>query len=239
MNLLGVFILCFASYTINGQELDYSRWDTLLKRHVSTKGVVDYKGFYSDQEELIAFTDYLSEYSSKSNWSETQKKAYLINSYNANTVRLIIANYPVNSIKDIAGGLSSVFKYKFIEFDGEKISLDDIEKNMLLPMGDARVHFAINCASKSCPKLANYAFQPERLDRQLDKVTKEFINSSHVQVVKGKVKLSRIFKWYKSDFEKVSGSVINFINTYLNHTIDVGSKIDYLDYSWELNGTNE
>ena len=219
-------------------DLDYSKWDELLQKHVSADGVVNYRGFYTDKEKLIEFTMYLSEHTPNSSWSEHQKKAYFINTYNANTVRLIIEHYPVNSIKDIAGGLSNVFKKKFIDFEGKQVSLDDIEKSMLLPMGDARVHFAINCASKSCPKLANYAFKAQVLDDQLDNVTTAFVNSSNVEVVDGQVYLSKIFKWYDNDFKDAAGSVINFINTYAETKIGPDSKLEYLDYSWDLNGTN-
>lgn len=239
INILILFGTCLLHQASFGQQLDYSPWATLLQKHVSLNGMVDYEGFYGDKANLTEFTDYLTENTPKASWSDNQRKAYLINLYNANTVRLIVDHYPVKSIKDIVDGLSNVFKHNFIDFDGEKISLDDVEKKMLLPMGDARVHFAINCASKSCPKLANYAFDPERLDKQLDQVTKDFINSSHVEVVNGKVLVSKIFKWYESDFEQASGSVIKFINAYAENKINADLKINYLDYSWDLNGTNQ
>jgi len=234
----GIFFMGFNSQNWVPSKLEYSNWDALLKKHVSTDGKVDYKGFYSAKEKLTAFTDYLAENTPKFSWSENEKKAYLINAYNANTVRLIVEHYPINSIKDIAGPFSNVFKDKFIKYGNEKISLDDLEKNMLLPMGDARVHFAINCASKSCPKLANYAFKPEHLDQQLDEVTKAFINSSNVKVEEGQIYLSKIFKWYQNDFIDAAGSVINFVKKYAEHKIDSNAKVNYLEYSWALNGTN-
>jgi len=236
-SVVGFLLMSFV-VSNNFRTPDYSNWDTLLKKHVSADGIVDYKGFYSDKEKLTAFTDYLAENTPKFSWSENEKKAYLINAYNANTVRLIIEHYPVNSIKDIGGALSNVFNKKFIRFASEMVSLDDIEKNMLLQMGDARVHFAINCASISCPKLANFAFKAEMLNQQLDKVSKAFINSSNVEVIDGKVHLSKIFKWYENDFIEAAGSVINFINRYAETKIDSNAKLNYVDYSWALNGTN-
>ena len=235
-NFLGFLLMSFIYLNNNQTELDFSKWDRLLKDHVDQNGVVDYKGFYDDKENLLEFTSYLSEHTPKPSWSKNQKKAYLINLYNANTIRLIIDNYPVQSIKDISGGFANVFKKKFIEFEGQLISLDEIEKKMLLPMQDARVHFAINCASLSCPKLTNYAFTPKILDEQLDKVTTEFVNSENVIVKGGKISVSKIFKWYEKDFKKAAGSVINFINQYSNHKLNSKSQIHYIDYSWNLNG---
>ena len=220
-------------------DLDYSEWSSLLEDHVSADGVVDYRSLYQDKDKLLSFTAYLSDNPPTLSWTTNQKKAYLINTYNANTLRLILDHYPVNSIKDIKGGLSKVFKIKFIDYLGKKVSLDYIEKKVLLKMGDARVHFAINCASRSCPSLANYAFDPIVLEAQLERVTTQFINSKNVVVKANKVSLSKIFKWYDADFKQNSGSVINFINKYADLKIDPRSKIDYLDYSWDLNGTNE
>jgi len=106
---------------------------------------------------------------------------------------------------------------------------------MLLKMGDPRVHFAVNCASESCPKLLNEAYVASKLDKQLDASTKTFVNSDKNKLSKTKIELSKIFKWYASDFESEYGTVIRFINMYANETINEEAYIDYLSYSWELN----
>jgi hypothetical protein len=106
---------------------------------------------------------------------------------------------------------------------------------MLLKMGDPRVHFAVNCASESCPKLADEAFLATKLDQQLDQAAKAFVNSDKNKLYASRVELSKIFKWYASDFEAEGQSVIDFINQHAEVSISKSASIDYLDYSWELN----
>ena len=216
-------------------QVDYSLWNELLQNHVTEKGFVDYNGFKDDKAKLLKFTEHLEKNTPNKNWTENQTKAYLINAYNAYTIKLVVDNYPVESIKDIGGFLSNVFKKDFINFNGKIISLDDIEKGMLLPMGDARAHFAINCASYSCPKLDNKAYRPENLETHLEESAEEFINSQRNIISENEVKLSKIFKWYKSDFENQNKSVIDFINQYSNKQLKSDADIDYLDYNWQLN----
>jgi len=213
----------------------HQKWTKLLQKHVSDHGLVDYKGFKKDKDQLLAYTRQLSQNPPAKNWSENEKKAYLINTYNAFTVLLIVNNYPLKSIKDIGGLLSSPFGKKFIKLGNETYSLNDVEKGMLLEMGDARAHFAVNCASFSCPKLENKAFTATGLDQQLNKASRNFLQSDKNKITENSLQLSKIFKWYSSDFEDYSGSVINFINDYTNHDISTDADIDYLDYDWSLN----
>lgn len=219
-------------------KIDYSLWEILLSEHVSNKGLVDYKGFQKDKQKLYRFTEHLLQNTPQSSWSVNQKKAYLINAYNAFTIQLVIENYPVESIKDIGGFLSNVFKYDFINFNGNLISLDDIEKGMLLPMGDERVHFAVNCASFSCPKLDDKPYLPENLDEHLNQSAENFLSSERNVINENEVKLSKIFKWYKSDFEKDGKTLIDFINQYSKTKLKPDADIEYLDYNWNLNSIN-
>lgn len=220
-------------------KIDYSLWETLLSEHVTNKGLVDYKGFQKDKQKLHRFTEHLLQNTPQNSWSVNQKKAYLINAYNAFTIQLVIENYPVESIKDIGGFLSNVFKIDFINFNGNLISLDDIEKGMLLPMGDERVHFAVNCASFSCPKLLNKAYQPEILDKQLEQSARYFLNSELNNISKNQAQLSKIFKWYRSDFEKDGKTLTDFINQYSKTKLKPNAVIEYLDYNWNLNSINK
>ncbi|TKS57459.1 DUF547 domain-containing protein [Mesohalobacter halotolerans] len=216
-------------------QVNYSNWSTLLQKHVDEKGFVDYKSFVNDKDKLLKFTHHLENNIPQKHWSDNQKKAYLINAYNAYTIQLVIEHYPVKSIKDIGGVFSNVFKKDFINFNGEMIALDDIEKGMLFPMGDPRIHFAVNCASFSCPKLNNAPYYPENLDQQLNQAARDFINSKRNMLSPNKAKLSKIFKWYKSDFEQENQTLIDFINLYSETTLQDDISIEYLDYNWELN----
>lgn len=222
-------------YPSNTYKIDYSIWKELLQHHVTDHGFVDYNGFVEDKDKLYKFTNHLLQNTPQKQWTEKQKKAYLINAYNAFTIQLIVKHYPVESIKDIGGFLGNVFKKEFINFNEEMISLDDIEKGMLLTMGDSRVHFAVNCASYSCPKLDNSPFYPENLDEHLDQAAKDFINSERNIFSSNKAKLSKIFKWYKSDFEKENQSLVDFINLYSDTELQNDTSIEYLDYNWQLN----
>ena len=115
------------------------------------------------------------------------------------------------------------------------VSLGDIEHQILRKMEEPRIHFAINCASYSCPKLLNEAYTASQLEFQLQKATKGFISdSSRNQISSEKLHLSNIFKWYKKDFTQ-QGSVINYIQPYIAINIPTDAEINYLKYDWSLN----
>jgi len=213
----------------------HQQWDQLVKSHVDNEGNVDYKAFKSNEKALDTYLSLLDQNPPEASWTKNQKKAYLINAYNAFTVKLIVKHYPVESIRKIGGLFSSPFTTAFAKIGDKEYSLDDIEKGMLLKMGDPRVHFAVNCASESCPKLADEAFLATTLDQQLDQAAVEFVNSDKNQLSASEVKLSKIFKWYASDFESDGQSVIDFINRYAEVSLSEEASIDYLDYSWKLN----
>lgn len=217
---------------LQAQEIhEHHEWNQVLKTYVDDNGDVNYKALKQNQKQLDSYLDLLNDHPPKDSWTKNEKKAYLINAYNANTVKLIINNYPLESINSI----DNPFSAKFAKIGGIDYSLDDIEKGMLLKMGDPRVHFAVNCASESCPKLANEAYIPLKLDQQLDAASSSFIHSDKNKISKTNVELSNIFKWYASDFETNGNSVIKFIISYSKETISEEASITYLPYSWKLN----
>jgi hypothetical protein len=232
----GLLFSVFAVGTSLSQNIhQHQQWQDLLQTYVNIHGEVDYKNLKQNESKLDAYLDLVSKNPPEDSWTKNKKKAYLINAYNAFTVKLILDHYPIKSIKDIGGFFNSPFTMEFARIDGKLYSLDDIEKGMLLKMGDSRVHFAVNCASESCPKLLNEAYVATKLEKQLDASAKTFVNSDKNKLSKTKVELSKIFKWYASDFESEFGSVIRFINIYADETIDEEAFINYLSYSWELN----
>ncbi|WP_127845578.1 DUF547 domain-containing protein [Psychroflexus aestuariivivens] len=238
MNYFYIFLigLVVSTSAVHSQSApDHESFSKLLQNYVDESGNVNYQKFKANEQKLDKYLNILKNNPPQNSWSENEKKAYLINAYNAFTIKLILMNYPVESIKDIGGFFSSPFSHEFANIGGEVYSLDDIEKGMLLKMNDPRVHFAINCASESCPKLWNEAYVASKLDQQLDKAAQSFINSDKNKLSKSKVELSKIFKWYASDFESEGRTVIDFINTYSNLKINEDASISYLDYSWELN----
>ncbi|SDG46436.1 DUF547 domain-containing protein [Psychroflexus sediminis] len=233
-----LMLILFNLGLVNLQAQDihkHQQWNQLVKTYVDADGNVDYKALKQHENKLDAYLSLLNENPPKASWTKNQNKAYLINAYNAYTVKLIIDNYPLESIRDIGGFLNNPFTTEFAKIGGESYALDDIEKGMLLKMGDPRVHFAVNCASESCPRLAKEAYVASKLDQQLETAAKRFIRSDKNELSKNHVELSKIFKWYASDFERGGKSVIDFINTYSRQKINADASIDYLPYSWALN----
>ncbi|MBZ9730875.1 DUF547 domain-containing protein [Salegentibacter sp. JZCK2] len=209
--------------------LDHTSWDNLLKKYVADDGDVNYKGFVKEKEELEKYLSYLSENRPQESWPLEEQLAYYINLYNAGTVLLIVENYPVTSIKDI----KKPWRQDFIQVGDKKVSLGTIEHSILRKMEEPRIHFAINCASFSCPRLLNEAYTAAELEKQLHKVTDDFINSDKNNISKEQVELSKIFDWYKKDFP--NGDLIAFINNYSDVQIAENIDINYMDYDWRLN----
>ena len=206
-------------------------WDELLKKHVSEDGKVNYYGFKKDKKELNIYIDSLTTQSEVENFNENEKLAFWINAYNALTVDLILKNYPLKSIKDI----KKPWDQRLWKFGDKWFNLNDIEHKILRKMNEPRIHFAIVCASISCPNLLNEAFIAENLEEQLNKVTKSFLEDKTKNVItQKKLQLSKIFKWFAKDF-KVDGSLIDFLNLYSTLEISDKAKINYLDYDWGLN----
>ena len=220
------------SETITSEVIvDHSAWNSLLQKYVSKEGLVNYKGFAKDVQKLDAYLQLLAENKPTKDWSAQEQLAYYINSYNANTVKLILNNYPTKSIKDIDGAWTK----DIVNIGDVKISLGGIENSILRKMNEPRIHFAINCASISCPKLLNEAFTASKINEQLDKVTKDFINSDKNEISKNSVKLSSIFDWYKKDFIADGNSVIDYINQYSQVKVAKATTISYKEYNWNLN----
>lgn len=227
----------------NSSPINHERWDQLVKKHVKDDGFVDYKGFIRDSMELNRYLDQLSAvHPDDKSWSRNEQMAYWINAYNAFTIRLIVRNYPVESIKDIKKGIAfvnSVWDIKFIKIQGFTYDLNNIEHNILRPVfKDARVHAAINCASYSCPRLRQEAYTPEKLDSQLEDAMKKFLaDPLRNKITAEKAEISEIFKWFKGDFDRDAGSLIAYINKFSTQKITDKTELKYLNYNWALNET--
>ncbi len=219
------------STNTNSEAINHDAWDVLVKKHVSAKGNVSYKGFQKDASALEKYLDQLSKNAPSSKWSKNETLAYWINAYNAYTVKLILDNYPTSSIKNI----SSPWDKKFIVIEGKKYSLGNIEHDILRKMNEPRIHFAINCASYSCPNLLNAAYEASTIDAQLTTAAKSFLaDDSKNSITASKVTISMIFKWFSGDF-KTEGSLIAFLNKYSTTTINANAKVKYKSYNWTLN----
>jgi hypothetical protein len=247
--LLFAILTCFflleacsvQKYTSDAKPIKHTIWDSLLQAHVDEAGWVDYKGFMADSTKFLQYLDLLrSSHPNDQNWTRDEQLAYWINAYNAFTVKLIVDHYPVASIKDIKSGIpfvNSVWDIKFIDIEGATYDLNNIEHGIIRKQfEEPRIHFAVNCASVSCPKLANRAFTAEQLEAQLTQAARDFLaDPSRNRIINAnKAELSKIFSWYSGDF-KANGSKIDFINQYAPTPLSPNADIDYMDYNWNLN----
>lgn len=213
-------------------NLDHTQWDDLLKKYVDSDGLVDYYGLKEEDEALQSYLQMLSSQQPNKQWSVQELLAYYINLYNAYTVDLILDNYPVKSIKDINGPWTR----GIVPIGKSNLSLGGIENGVLRKMNEPRIHFAINCASISCPNLLNEAYTAAKINEQLDKATNGFINSTKNEITTGNPKLSSIFDWYQKDYKiKEKQDVIAYINQYSTIKISENSPLEYLEYNWNLN----
>jgi uncharacterized protein DUF547 len=229
-------------YKSTSNPITHEIWDSLLQKHVTEEGQVDYQGIIQDS---LKFNSYISllknNHPNTSNWSKDEQLAYWINAYNAFTVQLIVDNYPVKSIKDIKNGIpfvNTVWDIKFINIEGATYDLNNIEHGIIREnFKEPRIHFAVNCASVSCPRLRNEAFSAAKLDSQLADNARYFLANPLKNDFSNpdNLKLSKILKWYGGDFKgKKYGGVKGFIKKYgPQHSED--ANIEYLDYDWNLN----
>ena len=210
---------------------NHSEWNNLLKKHVNSQGNVDYKGFLNDATALNEYIQSLEEHGPENSWSKNDKLAYYINLYNAGTVKLILENYPLKSIKDI----SSPWDRDWFTIGGTTYSIGDIENKILRKMNEPRIHFAINCASYSCPKLSNKAYTAAKMGAQLEATTHDFINDpKRNKITEESAMISEIFKWFEKDFT-TKGSLVDYLNKFSGIKIMPTTKVEYIDYDWSLN----
>lgn len=222
--------------------VDHSIYGELLGKYVKA-GIVDYAGLKKEEHQLDAYLSLLAETDADS-LIPAEQFAFYINTYNASTLKLVLSGYPgIASIWDLGGRIfDKPFARNFIRLKGETVSLDHIENDILRPrFKDPRVHFAINCAARSCPPLRSEPYRGDMLDRQLDEMTTSFINNPKAYRIEGDtIHISKIFKWFSIDFKD---DPLEFI---MRHsTGELRSKlaerkgkyrVRYLDYDWSLNG---
>lgn len=235
--LLTLFTLAILANPIFGQGGKASKavdsWDQLVRKYVTPGGLVDYAALKDDREFAKTILMFSAQEPNTERWTEEQQLAYWINVYNAFTVKLIVDHMPIESIKDI----DDAWKLEFIKLGDNTFSLDQIEHEIIRKQFDEpRVHFALNCASFSCPVLPNRALKAEDLDETLDRLTKDFLNDIHRNRISArKADVSELFEWFAEDFESVGG-VRAFIEKHRGKAIDPDLELTYIKYDWRLNG---
>jgi len=176
-------------------------------------------------------------------YNRNVQRAYWINLYNAKTLDVVLDSYPVDSIREIGGGLFSAgpWNNKLLRVNGEKLSLNDIEHRILRPIWhDGLTHYGVNCASISCPDLRNQAYTADNLYRALRANARDYVNSPEgVRIDDGKVTASKIYDWYAPDFGGSTRAIIShlrqFADAQLSARLDMLAGIDDYAYDWALN----
>ena len=224
-----------------GTSVNHSLFGNLLHKYVSD-GNVNYAGFKSEEDKLDQYLAQLQRVDPEA-LARKEQFAFYTNVYNAWTIKLILTKYPgIESIKELGVFNTGPWKKKVVRLNGETVSLDHVEHDILRPrFKDPRVHFAINCAAKSCPPLRSEPFLAEKLDQQLDDATRTFINNPKSYRLEGRnLHVSRIFKWFSEDFdEDALGFYVKYANEELKKKLETNLKkinIKYLAYDWSLNG---
>jgi hypothetical protein len=202
-------------------------YNNLLSKYVSSKGAVNYTGLKKEHSSLKGYIESLKKLNHKT-LPKNDQLAFLINFYNALTLDLILKNHPLKSITD----LPKAWDTPRVTYQGKSLTLNNIEHQLIREnFKEPRIHFACNCAAKSCPKLLNKAYEGATLEKQLDSQTKLFLNNtSKNSLSANSIKISKIFEWYGKDF----GNVTLFIKKY-HPEVNSNAKISYLEYDWTLN----
>jgi len=229
-------LLLAAASMAQAQGIDHAAWDSLVRQYVNTQHRVDYARLQKDA--LDRLDGYLGRLAAPwpANLPAAERKASLINAYNALTVRWVLRHYPVKSVWKTP----KPFVLARHRVNGRAVSLDAIETE-LRNMGDPRIHSVLVCAARSCPPLRREAYTAETLDAQLDENTRSWLadgNLNSFDPQRRKAEVSSIFKWYKGDFEKGGETLPAFLAKYgptAAAFLSKGGDVSFRDYDWGLN----
>jgi len=218
-------------------------WSRVLEKFVDEQGRTDFKALASDVDELKQFLAVIAEISPTSHPDlfDNQQKvlAYHVNAYNALAMWGVIE-------RDIPKNFSSLlkrasfFKFRSVQIGGKKTNLYDYENKVIRPLGEPRMHFALNCMVVDCPRLPQTVFTAENLEQDLQNAAVEFFNKDkHIQIKteSQQVHLSGIMKFYTKDYV-ASGKkqdLIGYVNQYRESSIPETYKVKFIKYDWAVN----
>lgn len=228
MKQILVILLMSVSLTAFSQANFFEKADAFFKANVNDQGGVAYDKVKADRSGLDELVTLIAKADFDSYDSQTQK-AFMINTYNIWVIEQVVDLLPLKSPLDNPKFFNGIEH----TMAGKSYTLDGLEKGKLyVEYPDSRLHFALVCAAKSCPPLANYGWNPEGLEDKLETRTKEVLNLDWFIQVGKKVSASQIFSWYKKDFEK-EGKLIDYIARYREGV--EGKKVTFYEYDWTLN----
>lgn len=231
-------VACMVTNMLYANDELHQPFTDVLSESVNN-GLLDYKAIKNNPK----YFNYLESLKQMRGFdNKNEELAFWINAYNA----LVIQGILNGGSPSTFFGRMRFFKKDKYQVNGQSISLFDIEHEVILPLGEPRIHFAINCASSSCPKLTKQAYSAVNLDEELTQAAKRFINDTmrnHFDETMNIAHISKIFDWFKSDFTNHSGTVEKYIAQYVDDEsvakdLSAGNyKTKYLKYDWSLNGT--
>lgn len=236
------FLICaVVGSSVCADEPDWRIYEDVLQRHVvrgETAGVelhqVDYSALARDPQ-FAEVVKRLGQFSLERLTSRAERLAFYINAYNIFALNVVVENWPVESIKDVGSIFRPVWKRPAGILGGEPVSLDKIEHDQLRTMGEPRMHFAIVCASVSCPDLRLEPYRAGTLEKQLDEQCAAFLSNpgKGLRLDGDRAAVSKIFKWFREDFERVGG-IEAFVRRYRMLPADVTIR-PAIDYNWSVN----
>ena len=234
------------SVEVSTATVAHGDWTRLLEGYVRNSDGVNLFRYSSvsgeDRELLEGYLDSLTSVV-VTELNPREQFAYWVNLYNALTVKVILDHYPVDSIRKISYSLLArgPWKEPLIAVEGVELSLDDVEHKILRPIfGDNRIHYAVNCASISCPNLQPVAFTADTLEDMLEAAAGQYINHPRgVSIIDGELVVSSIYRWYAEDFGGEDEAIIEHLAKFANDALAAQLKsfdsIDDYRYDWSLN----
>lgn len=248
------WLLLFAfAVQAQAQAFDHTHgaWDALLRKHVVLVdgGKASRLDYAAIARERAVLQDYLHSLARASAaefnaWSRPEQMAFLVNAYNAHTVEKVLTRYPnLKSIWDFGRFFSNPFRDPFFSLLGEKMTLDRLEHEILRKKyPDPRIHYAVNCASVSCPMLREEAYVGIHLENQLEEQARRFLSDrSRNRVRGGRLEVSKIYDWFREDFEPLERYFAPYARLLSDDPgqqkliADAKTRISFLDYDWTLN----
>ena len=223
-------------------------WDQILKKHVkkaSIDGIAlngfDYRGLLKARVRFDRFVSAISKFDPAGLRGKQEKLAFWINVYNVGAVKMVLDHPKIKSLNDIGPKKGAVWKLDALVVGGKVFSLDAIENEILRKLNEPRIHFAIVCASVSCPDMRPESYRAGKLDKQLDEQTRSFLSNPRkgmsIDAAKRRVLLTKLFEWFAGDFGGKDG-VVGFLARYLPKDAPADWRefsIGYLEYNWNLN----
>lgn len=235
--------LLFASWSLRAEEPDWTDYQAVLnhlqpgtKNQVSLT-LVDYRALKADHSLLKAY-QIISSFDPERLSSRHEKLAFYINVYNILAMKMVLDHWPLDSIKDAGSLFTPVWNKPAGIIAGEMVTLGQIEHKVLRPLADPRIHFAIVCASVSCPDLRSEPYTAAKLNEQLDNQVRQFLSNQNkgLRSEDHVIRISRIFDWFEEDFEK-QGGVPAFVRHYRTDLPDWKIKAN-LAYDWSVNAAD-